>query len=77
MLGLASPISQGLVLHRGALGGDDLVENEGEHEDVLADALARRRNGPRAFDTVEHLRRRAEVEAPRVVLVEVHGCTEV
>jgi len=66
-------MSQGLVLHRGALGGDGLVENEGGHEDALADALACRRHGPRAFDTSEHLRGRAEVEAPRVVLVGVHG----
>jgi hypothetical protein len=53
-------MSQGLVLHRGALGGDDLVENEGKHEGALKDALARRRHGPRAFDTAEHLRGRAE-----------------
>jgi hypothetical protein len=67
-------MSQGLVLHRDALGGDGLVESEGEHEDVLADALARRRHGPRAFGTAEHLRGRAEFEAPRVVLA---GYTEV
>jgi hypothetical protein len=52
-------LSQGLVHHRGALGGDNLVENEGEHEDSSQMRLL--------------LSGRADVEAPRVVLVGIRG----